>query len=387
MKILVITPYPPFPPLSGGRKRIWLEMQRLSETHDVDLLSIVYTREEMHLSIDVSGICENYYPIQYNSSGNNGPYLSSGLPEPVSKICCGELFNLAERLRDNYDIVICMHIFVAPVGLIFGGKKIIEEHNIESSILKRQLVRGDNLDYAQERFEAESLARFETATWGAFDLRIVVSERDRNYINSVCPRMRTEIVENGVDLGEISPSFKVGGQVILFLGTMNYFPNIEAVEYFCHDIFPLIRLDLPDAQFWIAGASPGERVIALTSIEGVSVVPDPESMTEIACQASISVVPLRNGGGTRIKILESFALGLPVVSTSIGAEGLCVGANEILIADSAEDFARCSINVLRDLSCSERLRRGGLDFVRERHDSRKILSSYEEKVLSVLNNY
>jgi polysaccharide biosynthesis protein PslH len=167
------------------------------------------------------------------------------------------------------------------------------------------------------------------------------------------------VVPNGVDVGWFAPRADDGLALrrgLLFAGTMDYGPNVDGAVFFCREVWPKIREADPDVTLTIAGARPAPEVLALGTLPGVTVKGFVEDMRPCLWQAAVSVVPLRGGGGTRLKILEAMAAGAPVVSTSIGAEGLEVADGEnIVLADRPDHFAEEVVALLRDAERGKKL--------------------------------
>jgi len=170
----------------------------------------------------------------------------------------------------------------------------------------------------------------------------------------------------------------------LFIGNMEYRPNIDAVLYFCEQILPLIKTEIPQAELYIVGLNPGPEVLALAG-PGVYVTGPVADVRPYYSQCAACIVPLRAGGGTRLKILESMSLGRPVVSTSIGCEGLDVQNGEhLFIADTPQDFASKVLQLLGDENTRNHIVRRGRELVEQQYDwdvlARQLLTSYMEVV-------
>ena len=169
------------------------------------------------------------------------------------------------------------------------------------------------------------------------------------------------------------------------MGTMSYYPNIDAVLYFAESIFPLILAQDPDISWCIAGREPPKIVRQLA--EGhpqIEIVANPEDMSAIASQCSLSVVPLRSGSGTRIKILHSMAMGLPVITTNIGCEGLeATNREHLLIRDCPENFARAVLELIGDRQMWQQLQLNGRQLVQDKYDWTAIFADYEAKLIEM----
>jgi glycosyltransferase involved in cell wall biosynthesis len=177
-----------------------------------------------------------------------------------------------------------------------------------------------------------------------------VSENDREAMLTLSPGCSITVVPTGVDTEEYQASPSVSGDppVVLFTGSMDWEPNIDAMEYFCEQIWPRILASFPDARFQIVGRNPQARVRCLASCS-VEVTGTVASIANYLRSATVVVVPLRIGGGTRLKIFEAMAMAKALVSTSIGAEGLDVmDGRDLILADDAQSFAAAVIRLLRD---------------------------------------
>jgi glycosyltransferase involved in cell wall biosynthesis len=243
-------------------------------------------------------------------------------------------------------------------------------HNVESELLRQ---RGDRIRgrviRAYIRHQANLVEKIERRLCSGFDINVMTSERDAEHLRALAPDARTTVVPNGVDVDYFRPTSMeslVPGRVA-FLGPTYMFPNRDAVDFFLADVWPSIISDLPGSTFHLIGKnSPNERR-RFESHPGVvchGYMPD---IRPSFAQAECSVVPLRVGGGTRLKILDAWSMGKAIVSTSVGCEGLeTVDGRNILIRDDAKGFAAAVVQVLRDGELRDRLGREGRNTV-ERH--------------------
>ncbi len=221
-----------------------------------------------------------------------------------------------------------------------------------------------------------------------FDKCIVVSPVDEGLLHQSNPVMNLAVIPNGVNTAQYGPlPERHGSKEILFVGKMNYAPNVDGVLFFYREIFPLIRNQVPQARLLIVGAEPVPEVQSLASDPAVEVTGYVEDTVPYYQRACLSVVSLRAGSGTRLKILESMALGRPVVSTTLGCEGLAVTHREnILVADTQGDFAAQTIRLLNDERLRRRLVVNGRRLVETSYDweiiGQQLLKVYSEAVLT-----
>ena len=194
------------------------------------------------------------------------------------------------------------------------------------------------------------MAAYETRTLGRFQHVIAVSDHDRSAMLTLSPTCPITVVPTGVDTEQyqVAPSVSGRPPFVVFTGSMDWEPNIDAMEYFCRDIWPAVLAVFPDARFQIVGRNPHPRVQRLAS-SSVEVTGTVASVADYLRQATVVIVPLRIGGGTRLKIFEAMAMAKAMVSTSIGAEGLDVtDGRDLIIADDAATFASSILQLLRD---------------------------------------
>ena len=302
----------------------------------------------------------------------------------------------------DFDVVLFDFIYMAPyVDLFEGAYKVLEEHNIESNLLKQcaeasqensQLEKvAADVDAVKAFLDAKKetvlLQDYEKRTWPKFDLVTLVSEADRKYIEQNCPTAKTLVVENGTDSDGITPVYKSQGRKVLFMGNLAYYPNIDGVLFFVEEVLPKIWEQDANMVFCIAGREPGEQIQNLAQDSRIEVIATPKDMSEVAKECIMTVVPLRLGSGTRLKVLHSMAMGLPVVSTSLGCEGLLVedGLN-IKIADEPQEFANRVIEVSEDIDVRSKLRLNGIELVRSQYDWKKIFSRFESNFCNLVFN-
>jgi glycosyltransferase involved in cell wall biosynthesis len=205
-----------------------------------------------------------------------------------------------------------------------------------------------------------------------FDQCIVVSSADQALLSQANPHLKLAVVPNGVDTVQYKRLPRLDdSKEILFIGKMNYPPNVDGVLFFYHEIFPLVRRQVPEARLLIVGAEPSAEVQALGNDPTVRMIGQVEDVVPYYQRAYLSAVTLRAGGGTRLKILEAMALGRPVVTTMLGCEGLEVSPGEnILAADTPQCLAAHIIRLFNDKDAYDRLVANGRRLVESRYDWR-----------------
>ncbi|MHB1457498.1 MAG: glycosyltransferase family 4 protein, partial [Armatimonadota bacterium] len=286
------------------------------------------------------------------------------------------------------DIVHIDHLQMAQfVEFDKSYKVVLDNHNVESTIIKRVAETSDSMPtrlYAG--LEWPKLQRYEVDICNKCDLVLTVSETDKDSLTAmgVNPAI-IESVPIGVDVDTMKPVDMVTqSRNILSLGTMSWPPNIDSMLYFVKDVMPIIRDHLPGCTLTIAGSQPSPAIQSLESEPDISVTGFVEDIDSIARKCGVFIVPLRSGSGVRVKILNALAMGLPIVSTSIGAEGLDVRDDEhLLIADTPHDFANSVIRILTDPDLAQTLGLNGRAFVCDNYSwettGNRLLQIYEDR--------
>jgi glycosyltransferase involved in cell wall biosynthesis len=308
--------------------------------------------------------------------------LPSGSPYAVSRF---QFAGVRSKLQpwytaNRFDVVVCDFLDAAvnfPENLTIPT--VLFQHNVESEIWRRHAELesnpGKRLVYSME---FKRMLAYEQAAVKKFHHVIAVSEHDRKLMSAWVDPSWITVVPTGVDLEQYAPDSSISepDSLVLFVGAMDWEPNIDAVEYFCEEVWPLVLAKIPSARFRIVGRNPDRRVNSLTvkSIEVTGRVP---SVIHHLREAAVVVVPLRVGGGTRLKIYEAMAAGKAVVSTSVGAEGLDVHhGRDIVLADSPTKFAEAILALLRDRNLRKNYERAAAELA-ARHSWQAVGKKFE----------
>lgn len=379
MKILVIDEEFPFPPDSGKRIRSYNLLRRLGQKHEIHYLAYGEPHSTAFRALEEFGL----HPVAVRNMvpQKSGPLfylrlalnLFSGLPYIVtshySRIFKMEMLRLINNVAP--DMILCEWTpyaeFTRDIKYI---PRVVVAHNVESRIWRRYFDTENNP--AKKWYIARQVAKlekFEKTVFGTCDGITAVSQSDASEIADICPQARVQVVDNGVDLEYFKREpHAVDEDSLVFVGTMDWRPNQDAVTYFVKEIFPLIREKKPSAHAVFVGRKPPEFIRDYNNIEGINVTGSVDDVRPYVHGSAIFIVPLRIGGGTRLKILDAMAMQKPIVSTVVGAEGLEVTDGEnILLADTAQGFADRVTGLLNDGELQSRLARNGRALVEARY--------------------
>lgn len=362
MRILWVKAGKLLPVDTGGKIRSYNILTHLARTHSVTFLSYYGGQKdaqyEAEIKLELPG-AETIYTSGLDGSTlaqsldylgrvlNPAPFAVSKFTHPEVKRAVGS--RIAAR---GFDVAVCDFLSASlnfPPTL--ATPTVLFQHNVETALWERMAsTESHPVKRLAYRLEARKMAAHERFTLGKLHHIIAVSEHDKQQMLAMDPSCAITVVPTGVDTKKytIAPPSTASPPRIVFLGSMDWEPNIDSVRYFCRDIFPRVRAEFPSAIFQIVGRNPHPSVkqLACNSVEVTGTVP---SVTEYLRNATLVVVPLRIGGGTRLKIFEAMSTGKAVVSSSIGAEGLVVqNGRDLLLADEAAAFVEAIILLLRD---------------------------------------
>ena len=369
MRILWIKTELLHPVDKGGRIRTYQMLRSLAKRHHVTYLCLDDGTAAPNARALASEYCNQLEIVQFNPAAKGGlrfvfdlvVNLFSPLPYAVARYQSTELRARIAELAHDAELVVCD--FLAPsinVPEDLPSRKVLFQHNVESMIWERHAtVPQHPIRKVYMRRQWRKMERFESHMCRHFDHVVAVSENDAHIMNERYHISSVSAVPTGVDIAFFARGAASSheGTELVFVGSMDWMPNDDGIRWFAESVFPLVRLRIPNAQLTIVGRSPSASMRRLANrvagIDVIGTVPDVRPYLE---RAAISVVPLRIGGGTRLKIFEAMAVGIPIVSTSVGAEGLpVVNGDHLLIADSPEAQTAAIVSLLRDREAARRM--------------------------------
>ncbi len=360
MKILFIHKQILFPHDTGGKIRALNVLRHVARWHDVTYLSNLRPGEENQLpAMKALGLHVETTPARESRRGSPGFYvdllanLASPRPFTVDRNYDPTLHQRAKELhqREHFDLIICDCVQMARhVEGLEGATTVLFQHNVEAQILQRQARKSRGAMARYMALQWKKMDRYESEVGGRFDVVIAVSEPDKLRFESDYGWKHVEAIDTAVDVEYFRPDAVDDVESpdnVVFVGSMDWLPNQEAVHYFVREVWPRIREVRPAARFQVVGRNPTPDIFRLDGVDGVEIVGKVADTRPYLAKAAVSVVPILVGGGTRLKIFEAMAMRKAVVSTTIGAEGLPLthGTN-VVLADSPQAFATEVIGLL-----------------------------------------
>jgi sugar transferase (PEP-CTERM/EpsH1 system associated) len=396
MRILNITNELPYPLVSGAPLRTYNILSRFAKNHDIYLAAFSGKYQQQAEIAQLLKFCREVVTVRKKPLGKldllwklvKWP-LEGGSAElrlSFSIELARDIQNLITKV--DFDVILIEHgsmgLYLEVLPENMRKKAIWILHDIDFDKFRRISHIESNLSAKARAFLHSMIMK----TWQPkyaqrFGFCVTMSAADRYLLKMANLRLRIEISPNGVDTHCFQPMPEsTEAPVMLFIGNMGYSPNVDAVIYFYREIWPLIRKKIPDAEFWIVGINPRESIKKLHG-NGVFVTGSVPDVTPYYRRAKVCIVPLRAGSGSRLKILEAMALGRPVISTTIGAEGLDVTSGKhLIIANNSWEFAEKTIELLERQDLRQRLITDARNHVVVTYDwdviSKKLLSTIEE---------
>lgn len=395
MKILLVSSFLPFPLYSGGHIRLFNLLKELSQDHEITLVCEKRGYQTENDIAAVRKLCKEVFVFDrvkqwsmqtiLKTGFSSDAFLTVGHTLPAMKTKISELL-----LSNTFDVIHCETSYVFQNIPQTTIPIVLVEHNIEYTIYDKFTKQRNFLLKALLSIDVKKLQRNEESTWKKASLVIAVSENEQSIIAKKA-RM-TALVPNGVDLDlftpkKVSPSTK-RNRKILFIGDFKYIQNQDAALFLIREVYPLIKKQdvSNDITLWIVGRS--IPLAIKRSSSDTSILFDEHATqptAEIFSEADLLLAPLRISGGTQYKILESLAVGTPVVTTKMGKEGLAVQhEKDILVAETPETLAKACLSLLRDSVLSRTLAQNGRTLIEENYSWKRITKELEKAYESVV---
>jgi polysaccharide biosynthesis protein PslH len=385
MRILFVSSYPASPPTYGGQRRLEGLMSSLARHHEVSAAALANpTFDRAAAERAMREYCTDLALVE--SRSERFPKRLVQLRSLVSSRSFEANFNALPAFQDAIDRLLTKSAFdfvLASAGLGLtryrldrspAGKPaprvILDEHNIEFDLQRQMQTAGNAARRLHHAINWRKVRREETGDWGSLDGVTFTSVPDQERALAIVPWLRSAVVPNAVDLAAFEPRAgdpKPDGVTLMFFGINDYYPNTDGILYFIRDVWPRIARSRPDARLKIVGPHPTPEILAQAS-DRIEIAGKVDDLRLHLASAGAVIVPLRIGGGTRFKVLEAMAMAKPIVSTTIGAEGIdIVHEKHLLLADDAEQFAQAVGRVLDDSDLAARLGKEGRALVQARY--------------------
>ncbi len=388
MQVLLLTQVLPFPPDSGPKIKTWNVLKFLAREHEVTLVSFVRGDQSAHVAtlapLCVGGV--HTVPIQRGPVRDGvalARSLLTGEPWMMVRDARADMQALVRRLvgERRFDVVhadqlnMAQYAELAATHSAAEPRLVLDAHNALWLLYQRLAA---TMGQGPRRWVLERdwrlLKAYEGRIVREFDAVLAVSDEDRAALSEAAGVVREmTVIPIAIDTDELPVAHRqASARQMTHIGTMYWPPNIDGMLWFINEIYPLVRETLPDSGLDLVGARPPRELVGLKGqVPGLNVTGYVADVNPYLAQCGVFIVPLRAGGGMRVKILEALSRGLPVVTTTLGCEGIAVRHDEhVLIADTPADFAQAVVRVLSDPALAATLARNGRLLIEQTYDYR-----------------
>jgi len=382
MRILVITTKSPYPLYEGRALRTYNLLRQVAKKHEILLLTFVQTPEELEGVAHMRTFCSHVDAVPLHLETGKGTLVLDLLRELFSAAPLHAVKYRSRSMREKMRALVSsgtidlVHLDMLHLGdyldLCAGKPVVLVEHNVESVLLRRRVENTSNpLIKLYLFYQYLKLRAYEAQLCRRVNHVVAVSELDAKLIGELAGISNVTSISNGVDTAYFRASEgRRRPNSLVFVGGLTWFPNQDAIRYFCVQVLPRVAAEIPDVSLTVVGKNPREiNIPEVAENPRVRLTGLVEDVRPHISEATAYVVPLRIGGGTRLKILDALAMGKPLISTSVGCEGLDVVAGEhLLTADTADAFAREIVRVLHDPELGRRLGAAGRELVERKYE-------------------
>lgn len=394
-RILYLTQVLPYPLNTGARVRQYYVLRYLSQHHEVTLASFVRTDDKPEHMAHLKTLCAEVQtaPMLRSRARDLRAVAQGVLTRQPIVIVRDEIEPMRQLLakllaHKQFDVVQADQVSMSQYGLTGRGlRRVLDLHNAMYVATERMAENEPNLlKRLMLQREARALARYEATLCSRYDRVTFVTGDDRHLIERQIERFHVPVQPDHfttipicIDPNEKQPIRSADRPFrITSLGVMFWPPNAEGAAWFAREVWPAIRARHPELVFTVAGKNPPDYLTRLNGTDNIEVLGYVPDLDRLLAETAVFIVPLRAGGGMRVKILDAWCWGLPIVSTTIGAEGIHLGDGEnILIADTPQAFDSAVRRAYTDVALNQRLRQSGRHWVEQAYDWRTIYQAWD----------
>lgn len=376
MKILMLTPYLPYPLISGGQTRSYNLIKNLSQKHEITLFSLVKDDSERKYIPELKKFCKKVFVFNRSKTPwtLRNILLTGFGPYPflvIRNLAREERKAIEEELNnDNYDLIHAETFYVMPHIPKTKVPILLVEQTIEYLVYKHYVEKqAPFVSKLPFWIDVLKLKFWETHFWKQAKRVVAMSDSDKNEMKKLVPDLKIDIVPNGIDIDYFSEKPKIESKIpkVLYVGNFKWIQNVEAVKVLVEEVWPKVKKEVPNAKLRIVGMNITDAVRDYAS-DDIEITEGLSDIRDAYKKATVLVAPIKGPGGTRLKILEAMASSLPVVTTTVGAEGLEVKSGvDILVSDNMEELSSYTVKVLKDRFLAKKLGTYGKNFVQSNY--------------------
>lgn len=365
MKILMLTPYLPYPLYSGGQIRTYNLLKNLAKKHQITLVSFYRQDQELQYVKELEKYCYKVIPIKRRQTWGITNILLSGFsfyPFLVCTYISPEAKNAIQRelFTEQFDLIHVETFYLMPnLPPKTQTPILLVEQTIEYLVYQRY-VQNFKLCLVKPvlYLDVLKIKLWEKYFWRQASFLAAMSKDDLNIMLSAVTDKSGAVVANGVDMGFFNQVKKAAQKppTVLFVGNFKWLPNKDAAAYLVEKIWPKIKQVIPQAKLWIVGRNPSQKIQEFNNLTDIKVDDRIEDIRQAFSESTVLLAPIRNGRGTKYKVLEAMAAGVPVVTTPLGSQGIqAVNGQQILIAKTSQGLADKTIKLLNSVQLRKKL--------------------------------
>ncbi len=397
MRILALSPHLSWPLYGGNMVRIYNLMRELARRGHELVFVAGYDGPPLGEEHPIKRLCREVHTYRPPASARRtNPARSalasvfSPLPYTAAKFSGREVPQIIREILNaqRFDLIFANFAFMAnllPVDLARRTPVVLDEHESEGLLWRQYLREGGSGKRAFALLNLAKMGRFQKSVSSRIAALMSASEREAAFARTFLPsRVQLWVVPNGVDTEFFTPATPASEPALVLCAGFSVYRNCEAAVWFVREIFPEVRKAVPETQFSIVGSNPPPEVRQLGETPGVHVTGTVEDIRPYYCRAAVSVAPYRYGEGTKLKVLEAMACGVPVVSTTIGCQGIEAQDGEhLLVADAPLDFAKRIVDLLRDPKRRAEIGARARALIEQKYAWKKIVDDLEPRLLEL----
>jgi len=378
----MVTPYVPYPPLSGGQVRSYNLIKHLSRNHKITLFCYYRDESEKKSISELKKYCQKVEFIKRRPAWSPAHIVSAAFtPYPFLLLSTYYSPLLRKKIEKElseqiYDLIHCETFYIMPNIPKTSLPILLVEQTIEYLVYLK-FVNEFKLFFLKPfmYFDIWKLKTWEKYFWKKTSRLVTMSEDDKRFIKNIFPDIKVNVIANGVDMDffDKTKHQKAEKPTVLFVGQFKWLPNLEAAKFLVESIWPLIKKKVPDAQLLIVGRNPTQEILNLSKYPDVTIRSDVEDIRTVYGESNVLLAPIRNGKGTKYKVLEAMATGVPIVGTPMAAEGIAIeNGKHALIGKTASELANYTSALLKDNKRAEMIAKHANKLVRETYDWNRI---------------
>lgn len=385
-RILMISPYFPYPNNNGGKVRMYNLIKHLSLEKDIYLLSYIESTDKKESINEMKKYCKEVYVVERDEAER---IERKDVPRCVSFFYTHKMIDkLKSVIKEIKPDLVQIDFLVMSqyINHIKNIPVIYTEHDM-SNINFEQSFHDRDLSEKERFIEWGRLMKYTKKTLPKFNSVIVLTERDNKILNNFLPQCKTVLIPTGVDVDYYKPKSNKDNQEnsLVYVGHYKHYPNLDAVYYFLGEIYPLILEKMNDVKVYIVGSGTPKELFKKKS-DRIVITGEVADVRDYLEKAGIFIAPIRLGGGIKGKVLEAMASGIPVVATKEASEGIkCNPGKDILVAEDEKDFALKTIELIRNMDYRNKIIANSRRLVEEIYDWKKITNRLNAFYSEIVN--